>query len=49
LLKKGENIKVLAISAQKAHQDGIGFYSGNEHVWLRDSIPSKYIDFNFDP
>jgi len=46
--RKGKSITVLAISAQKAHQDGIRFYSGNEHVWLSDSIPSKYIDFNFN-
>lgn len=43
--RKGKEITILVIHAQKAHQDGVPFYTGNEHVWLSDAIPARFIDF----
>ncbi|MBN1313439.1 MAG: RNA 2'-phosphotransferase [Anaerolineae bacterium] len=40
--KKGK-IVILEIRAGEAYQDGIGFYLGNEMVWLSDPIPPEYI------
>lgn len=34
---------ILIIDAQKAWNEGIKFYLGNEKVWLADTIPSRYI------
>lgn len=36
---------VLVIDAQRAHNDGISFYRGNDDVWLCDQLPAKYIKF----
>ncbi len=44
--RKGKDITVLTINAQKAYQNGVQFYSGNDKVWLSDVIVSSYIDFN---
>ncbi len=33
---------ILQINAQKAHDDGIDFYVGNDEVWLCDHLPSQY-------
>ncbi|NDJ87081.1 MAG: RNA 2'-phosphotransferase [Chloroflexi bacterium] len=40
--KQGKLI-VLQIDAERAYQDGIQFYSGNEAVWLADTIPPAYL------
>lgn len=36
---------ILEIDAKKAYEDGVGFYHGNEKVWLADKIPPCYILF----
>lgn len=35
---------ILKVNELEAYQDGIGFYLGNETVWLSDDIPAKYIE-----
>ena len=35
---------ILVIDAERAWEDGIKFYIGNEKVWLADTIPGKYIE-----
>lgn len=34
---------ILEIDAEKAWNEGVKFYLGNDKVWLTDNIPSKYI------
>jgi putative RNA 2'-phosphotransferase len=34
---------ILAIDSEKANRQGVHFYSGNERVWLADSIPPEFI------
>lgn len=34
---------ILEIDAKKAYHDGVGFYHGNEKVWLANQIPPCYI------
>lgn len=34
---------ILVIDAQRAWEEGIKFYFGNEKVWLADRIPNNYI------
>lgn len=34
---------ILRINAEKAYQDGIDFYIGNDEVWLCDHVPSDYL------
>lgn len=41
--RRSEAIIVLEIQAKRAHDDGIVFYQGNEHVWLADAVPARYI------
>lgn len=36
---------ILVIKSKEAYNDGVPFYIGNEHVWLCDKLPSKYIDW----
>lgn len=41
--RRSEAIVILEIQAKSAHDDGVVFYQGNEHVWLADTVPAKYI------
>jgi putative RNA 2'-phosphotransferase len=41
--RRADDIVILEIEAKRAHNGGITFYQGNEHVWLADEIPAKYI------
>lgn len=34
---------ILTIDAQSAHNNGVGFYRGNDAVWLAEHIPANYI------
>ena len=34
---------ILVIDAKTAWADGLGFYLGNEKVWLADVVPARYI------
>lgn len=38
-----KNPCILIIDAEKAWNEGIKFYFGNEKVWLADVVPNKYI------
>ena len=42
--RKAKQPVILAVKAKKANEEGVLFYSGNEHVWLADFIPAKYIE-----
>ncbi len=42
--RKSSTPVILSIEARKAYHDGVKFYVGNDHVWLADFIPSKYLD-----
>lgn len=41
--RKGQDVVILLIQAQRAHHEGIAFYEGNEMVWLADAIPASYL------
>lgn len=41
--RKDKKPVLLVIDSQKAAQDGINFYLGNETTWLTDYIPPEYI------
>jgi putative RNA 2'-phosphotransferase len=41
--RKSASPRILLVKAKEAHRDRINFYIGNEHVWLTDNIPPKYI------
>lgn len=41
--RRDEQPAILVIDAEKAHNQGIKFYYGNQKVWLADFIPVKYI------
>ncbi len=41
--RKNKNPVILKVLAGKAYKDKINFYKGNEHVWLSDYVPPKYI------
>lgn len=36
---------VLVIHAEKASNDGVKFYRGNNVVWLAEYVPSHYISY----
>lgn len=42
--RRDGNPIILKIDTQKAINDGINFYKGNEQIWLCDSLPSKYFE-----
>lgn len=41
--RKAPSPAILQIMAAEAHAAGIGFYVGNERVWLADAIPALFI------
>lgn len=41
--RKDDKPVILKINAQKAAQDGIKFYLGNQNIWLADYLPPEYI------
>lgn len=41
--RKDSNPVLLKIEAEKASNEGVKFYQGNNSVWLADSIPSMFI------
>lgn len=36
---------ILTVKAKLAWENGVGFYKGNDKVWLSDAIKSEYIEF----
>ena len=44
--RKGAHITLLVVQALKAYDNGVGFYLGNDKVWLSDLVPPDYIDFD---
>lgn len=41
--RKDSSPVLLSIDSQKAWNDGIRFYKGNNTIWLSDLVPSEYI------
>ena len=41
--RKSSSPVVLCVQAGTAHDDGIVFYRGNDHVWLADAVPPQFI------
>jgi putative RNA 2'-phosphotransferase len=41
--RKAPNPVLLVVNAASAHEAGVAFYRGNDHVWLADTIPAKFI------
>ena len=41
--RKSAEPEIMLIRAREAHSEGVCFYIGNEHVWLADNIPPKFI------
>jgi putative RNA 2'-phosphotransferase len=41
--RKDSTPVLLRVDAEKAANEGIKFYQGNDTIWLADFIPSKYI------
>lgn len=42
--RKSRNPVILTVHAKQGYEDGIGFYLGNEKVWLADVVPSSLIE-----
>ncbi|MGG1619419.1 RNA 2'-phosphotransferase [Paenibacillus sp. NRS-1781] len=42
--RKSTHPKILKVYADKAWNEGLTFYHGNDKVWLSNAIPSQYID-----
>ena len=43
--RKSREALVLRVNATLAFEQGVGFYEGNERVWLADAVPSQFIEF----
>lgn len=41
--RKSDRPEILRVRAADARQAGVGFYRGNERVWLADRVPAAYI------
>lgn len=44
-LRKSKEPVILVVRAKQAYEAGVGFYEGNDKVWLSDVIPPEFIDF----
>lgn len=44
-IRKSSELVILTVKAKEAYQAGVGFYEGNDKVWLSDVIPSEFILF----
>lgn len=42
--RKDKNPVILVVNTENARAKGIGFYLGNEKVWLADNIPTEFIE-----
>ena len=42
-LRKDPKPVIFRVDALRAFRDGIGFYHGNDKIWLSDNIPAVYI------
>jgi putative RNA 2'-phosphotransferase len=47
--RKDEDPVILRIAAQRAHEQGVMFYQGNETVWLADYVPVAFISSCVEP
>jgi putative RNA 2'-phosphotransferase len=43
-MRKDRHPRILVIRAGDAWRSGVGFYEGNESVWLADHVPPAFID-----
>jgi putative RNA 2'-phosphotransferase len=41
--RKAAEPMILRISALRAREAGVGFYAGNDNVWLADTVPPEFI------
>jgi putative RNA 2'-phosphotransferase len=48
-LRKARPCAVLRVEAATASTDGVGFYRGNDHVWLANAVPPPYLHIDGDP
>ena len=44
-LRKSKEPVILVVNAKQAYQAGVGFYQGNDNIWLSDRIPPEFIEF----
>ncbi|MED3126448.1 RNA 2'-phosphotransferase [Bacillus wiedmannii] len=44
--RKDKHPIILEVNTEKAREEGVKFYLGNEKVWLADEIPSEFIAIN---
>ena len=42
--RKSSRPVILRVNARGAHDNGFGFYRGNDTVWLADFVPPSFID-----
>ena len=42
--RRESNPVILKIDSRRAHENGVGFYRGNDTTWLSDEIPAEYIN-----
>lgn len=45
-LRKDREPVILTILASKAHETGVEFFKGNEHIWLAYNIPIEFVKFS---
>ncbi|MDV6014751.1 RNA 2'-phosphotransferase [Haloechinothrix sp. LS1_15] len=41
--RKSPDVSVVVVDAAAAHAAGIGFYLGNEQVWLAEELPPRFL------
>lgn len=41
--RHGGKTVILQVDAERAAQDGISFYRGNDSTWLADTVPAEYL------
>jgi len=41
--RKSSRPVILRLNARPAHDNGVGFYRGNDTVWLADFVPPSFI------
>jgi len=42
--RKAPQPVILRTASRRAHEAGIGFYAGNDNVWLADAVPKEFIE-----
>jgi putative RNA 2'-phosphotransferase len=42
--RKAAEPVILRVAALRAYRAGVGFYAGNDNVWLADAVPKEFIE-----